>query len=128
MKPIDLVLPHIKVYWRIIALGMSALIVVDVMQLFIPRVIKQVVDAGHKYGIEVGKCGEMAGDPFYTMVLMGLGFDSLSMNPISIPLIKEIVRLVSYQDARKVAKKALRFSTTLEVEHYVKKVMMNLPI
>ena len=44
MKPIDLILPHIKVYWRIIALGMSALIVVDIMQLFIPRVIKQVVD------------------------------------------------------------------------------------
>jgi ATP-binding cassette subfamily B protein len=44
MKPIDLILAHIKIYWRIIALGLSALIVVDVMQLFIPRVIKRVVD------------------------------------------------------------------------------------
>lgn len=44
MKPIDLLLPHLKAHWRTIAVGLSALIVVDMMQLAIPRVIKQVVD------------------------------------------------------------------------------------
>ncbi len=44
MKPINLIIPHFKQYWRIVAVGLMALIVVDVMQLSIPRVIKQVVD------------------------------------------------------------------------------------
>lgn len=44
MKPLDLILSHFKAQWRTIAIGLSALIVVDVMQLTIPRVIKQVVD------------------------------------------------------------------------------------
>ena len=44
MKPIDLILPHFKAQWRTIAIGLLALIVVDVMQLSIPRVIKRVVD------------------------------------------------------------------------------------
>jgi ATP-binding cassette subfamily B protein len=44
MKPIDLILPHFKAQWRTIVIGLSALIIVDVMQLTIPRVIKQVVD------------------------------------------------------------------------------------
>ncbi len=44
MKPIDIIIPHFKRHWRIIAVGLTALVVVDVMQLFIPRVIKRVVD------------------------------------------------------------------------------------
>ncbi len=44
MKPIDLIIPHFKRHWRIVAVGLLALIIVDVMQLSIPRVIKRVVD------------------------------------------------------------------------------------
>lgn len=44
MKPIDLILPHFKAQWRTIAIGLLALIVVDVIQLTVPRVIKRVVD------------------------------------------------------------------------------------
>ena len=44
MRPIDLILPHFKSYWRTVVLGLSALIIVDIVQLSIPRMIKWVVD------------------------------------------------------------------------------------
>ncbi|HPP07258.1 MAG TPA: phosphoenolpyruvate--protein phosphotransferase, partial [Syntrophorhabdaceae bacterium] len=56
------------------------------------RMIRQVVDAAHANGIEVAMCGEMAGEPLYIPVLIGLGLDELSMNPYSVPKAKKIVR------------------------------------
>ena len=56
------------------------------------RMIKQVVEAGHAAGISVAVCGEMAGDPLYTPILLGLGVDELSMNALAIPVVKRIVR------------------------------------
>ncbi len=44
-------------------------------------------------------CGELAGDPLATVVLLGLGLDSFSMGPIGIPLIKRIVRSVGIMEA-----------------------------
>lgn len=57
------------------------------------RMIAQVVEAGHSAGIEVGLCGEMAGDMSTLPVLLGLGLDSLSMHPLAIPYVKKMVRL-----------------------------------
>lgn len=56
------------------------------------RMIAQVVEAGHNAGIEVGLCGEMAGDMSTLPVLLGLGLDSLSMHPLAIPYVKKMVR------------------------------------
>lgn len=56
------------------------------------RMIAQVVEAGHQAGIEVGLCGEMAGDVHTLPVLLGLGIDGLSMHPLAIPAIKKMVR------------------------------------
>ncbi len=56
------------------------------------RMIAQVVEAGHNAGIEVGLCGEMAGDMGTLPVLLGLGLDSLSMHPLAIPYVKRMVR------------------------------------
>ncbi len=44
------------------------------------RLTKMVVEAGHRHGISVAVCGEMAGDELYTLVLLGLGIDELSMH------------------------------------------------
>jgi phosphotransferase system enzyme I (PtsI) len=52
------------------------------------KLIRHMVEEGHKAGIEVAMCGEMAGEPVYTMVLLGLGLDELSMNALVIPRIK----------------------------------------
>jgi phosphoenolpyruvate-protein phosphotransferase (PTS system enzyme I) len=87
------------------------------------RMIKQVVDAGHAGGITVAVCGEMAGDPLYTPVLLGLGVDELSMNALAIPVVKRIVRHASMEEAQDFARQALQHSTVEEVNAYVTGVM-----
>jgi phosphotransferase system enzyme I (PtsI) len=83
------------------------------------RTIKFIVDSAHRNGIRVGMCGEMAADPTYTLLLVGLGLDEFSMNPVSIPLIKKIVRAVNRKEAMRVADKALKLPTAQEVEEFV---------
>jgi phosphotransferase system enzyme I (PtsI) len=56
------------------------------------RMIKQTVEAGHARGIEVGLCGEMAGDIMAVPVLLGLGLDELSMRPSVVPFVKRLLR------------------------------------
>lgn len=80
------------------------------------RMIKQVVDAGHDNGIEVGLCGEMAGDPAYLPVLLGLGIDELSLNPLSIPCIKRMVRNSMAEKVEELAGDLLTCSTVAEVK------------
>jgi len=78
------------------------------------RTISYIVRAGHKEGIKVTMCGEMAGEAQYALILLGLGLDELSMNPMSIPLIKSIIRSVSLADADYVASKCLTFRDVSE--------------
>ena len=56
------------------------------------RMVRYVVDAGHAAGMRVGMCGEMAGEPMFALVLLGLGLDELSMNSTSIPVVKSVLR------------------------------------
>ena len=83
------------------------------------RLMKFIVDKAHEAGVKVGLCGEMASDPQYSLVLLGLGLDELSMNPVSIPLIKQIVRSVKYSDAREVFEHCLTLSTAQEINEYL---------
>jgi phosphoenolpyruvate-protein phosphotransferase (PTS system enzyme I) len=84
------------------------------------RSLKIVVDAAHAAGIEACICGEMAGEPEYLPVLLGLGFDELSMNAVSIPRVKKILRRCSMADAKEVASRVLTYSTAAEAETYLK--------
>ena len=68
------------------------------------RLISQVVAAGHAQGIPVGMCGEMAGDPSATEVLIGLGLDELSMASGSILPVKKQLRTIDARRAEKVAR------------------------
>ncbi len=85
------------------------------------RLIKGVVDGGHRHGIEVGICGEMAGDPEYVVILLGLGLDQFSMNALSIPAVKRLIREMVYEKAREVAERALECSTASEVRRLLKR-------
>ncbi len=58
------------------------------------RLIKNIIDAGHKAKIWVGMCGEMAGEPGFGLILLGLGLDEFSMSPAAVPEIKYIIRYV----------------------------------
>ncbi|NIA19450.1 MAG: phosphoenolpyruvate--protein phosphotransferase [Xanthomonadaceae bacterium] len=87
------------------------------------RLLQSTIEAAHGNGIPVSVCGEMAGEPLYTLVLMGLGLDQLSMNPFSVPYIKKIIRNSTYQEAREILTKCLTFKVATEVEEYVAEQM-----
>ncbi|MRR05496.1 MAG: phosphoenolpyruvate--protein phosphotransferase [Deltaproteobacteria bacterium] len=83
------------------------------------RSLKIVADAAHRAGIYVSICGEMAGEPNYLPILLGMGFDELSMNAVSIPKVKKILRRCSKRDAEETSRQALSYSTAAEVESYL---------
>jgi phosphotransferase system enzyme I (PtsI) len=84
------------------------------------RMIRGIVEAGHRAGIEVAICGEMAADPAYLLILLGLGLDELSMNPFYIPRVKKILRSSSYEEAKQLLEEVSRLSTAAEIEDWVK--------
>ena len=83
------------------------------------RLIKNVIDSGHREKIWVGMCGEMAGEPGFGLILLGLGLDEFSMSPAAVPEMKYAIRNVNFSDAKKVAEKALSLPTSEEVDSFV---------
>lgn len=79
------------------------------------RMIQRVVDAAKDAGIEVNMCGEMAGDPLNLPVLLGMGLDGISMNPISIPAVKTTVRRLSLGESKRFLEEAMRKPTAADV-------------
>jgi phosphotransferase system enzyme I (PtsP) len=78
--------------------------------------IRMTVDAAHDAGRRVGMCGEMAGNPLCTLLLIGMGLDELSMGAPSVPVIKQLVRSARHDDAVRIAAEALRCDTIEEVK------------
>ncbi len=72
------------------------------------HVVGDIVQSAHRRNKPVGVCGEMAGDPASALLLIGLGVDSLSMNPTSLPRVKWTIRSFTMQQARGLADKALK--------------------
>jgi len=87
------------------------------------KMIKQVVDVGHRAGIHVAMCGEMAGDPLYVMILLALELDELSMNPLAIPKVKEIIRATTLKDSKKLLREVMKMSSATEIRALVEKTM-----
>ncbi len=83
------------------------------------RIIKGVARAAIDAGINVGVCGEMAGEPEYALILLGFGIQTLSMNAISILKVKRLMRSVSYSGAKEICEEIIKFPTAIEVERYV---------
>ncbi|MEI6217945.1 MAG: putative PEP-binding protein [bacterium] len=79
------------------------------------RLIKNTIDAGHKHGIWVGVCGEMAADPIICPLLVGLGIDEISVTPPAVPVIKDIIRNITLRQAREVAGRAMEAKSAVEV-------------
>ena len=87
------------------------------------RMIQQVVEAGRSGGISVAVCGEMAGDPLYLAILLGLGVDELSMNHMAIPMVKKVIRLINYMDAKQMASQAMDMVTVEEINEFAAQEM-----
>jgi phosphotransferase system enzyme I (PtsI) len=91
------------------------------------RLIRTVIETAHKAGIQVGMCGQMAGDPASVVLLAGLEIDELSMSPFSIPEIKMLIRNIEFSEAKKIIDAVMTLETPEEInaltQKYVEKYM-----
>ena len=90
------------------------------------RALKATCDAANNAGIHVCICGEMAGEPLYAMVLAGLGFHELSMNPSCVPRVKRVLRQISRRDGELLVEKLLQLATSKEVSCQIDEDMRKL--
>lgn len=87
------------------------------------RMLRIIIDNAHKEGLMVGMCGEMAGDPLCTVVLLGLGLDSFSMSSAVIPEIKKMIRSVTVAEAQILVGRITELETAAEVRQHVEEWM-----
>ena len=83
------------------------------------KLIKGVIDAGTKAGIEVSLCGEMAGDPKLTKLLIGLGLTNFSMHPSSLLKVKKVILESEFSKLKSKAKKILNTHDKIEIENLI---------
>ncbi|PAB59804.1 phosphoenolpyruvate--protein phosphotransferase [Anaeromicrobium sediminis] len=83
------------------------------------RLIKMVIDNGHKNEIWVGMCGEMAGDKRMIPILLGFGLDEFSMSASSILPARNLIRSLSYSQMKDFSDKILGMATAQEIESYI---------
>jgi phosphotransferase system enzyme I (PtsI) len=84
------------------------------------RLIDIVIQAAKRQELVVNVCGEMSGDPIYTLLLLGMGLRQLSVTPHSIPEIKKIIRSVTLEEAVHVAREAMSLETARDVNNYLR--------
>ena len=84
------------------------------------RMLRDIVRSAQRAEVECGLCGEMAGEPMYVLLLLGIGLRHFSMAPNDIPEIKKAIRSTSVAYAARVAKRALSFDTDRQVTNYLR--------
>ncbi|MFY7698326.1 MAG: phosphoenolpyruvate--protein phosphotransferase [Legionella sp.] len=87
------------------------------------RTLLKIVEGGHAAGVEVSICGEMASDPLAVILLLAMGFDTLSMNSFSLPRIKWVIRKLSIANARKTLAAVMELEHPTEIRLYLQKVL-----
>ncbi|WP_432667085.1 phosphoenolpyruvate--protein phosphotransferase [Wukongibacter baidiensis] len=86
------------------------------------RLIKNVIDVSHRSNKFTGMCGEFAGNPISTILLLGMGLDEFSMNASSILKIRKIISSVDMDFAQTVVENVMKLSDPNEIENYLKEV------
>ena len=79
------------------------------------QILKIIVDTANAHNADLTVCGEMAGDPFYTLFLLGIGVKKLSMAAPQVPLVKKIIRSVHLSGAQNLARRALMLTSTGQI-------------
>jgi phosphoenolpyruvate-protein phosphotransferase (PTS system enzyme I) len=83
------------------------------------RTVAHIVTEANKAGKTVSICGEMAGDTLAIPLLVGLGLNSLSLSPSTIPYAKRIISKFSFENARELSIECLNCSTETEIQHKI---------
>ncbi len=84
------------------------------------RSLRDIIRTCAHEGVDCSLCGEMAGEPMFTLLLLGLGLRSFSMAPINIPEIKKLIRACTLTSAERVTRRALTFDTDQQVLNYLR--------
>jgi len=79
------------------------------------KMLADIIESAAQTDIDVSICGEMASDPHFTMLLLGLGFTSMSMSAPSLVYVKDLIRSVSLKQCEELAKEALQKATAPEI-------------
>ncbi|HVN95854.1 MAG TPA: phosphoenolpyruvate--protein phosphotransferase [Syntrophorhabdaceae bacterium] len=87
------------------------------------RMIKKSVEDAHANKIDIALCGEMAGEPLYAPVLLGLGLDEISMNPYSIPRTKKVIRSLDHSYCRELLEEIMKKDSPREAEALLRNEM-----
>ncbi len=84
------------------------------------RLINMAVKTAHEHKVPISMCGQMCGNPLYTMLLLGMGLRSLSVTPAAIPEIKRVCRSVELPHCEQVTKRCIEFDSAHHVRTYLK--------
>jgi phosphotransferase system enzyme I (PtsI) len=84
------------------------------------RLIRTVIQDAHKAQIDVHICGEMASEPQYIMLLLGMGVRTLSLAPPMIPEVKQVIRSVTMEDCNGLARKTLGMNSERQIASYLR--------
>ncbi|MBA4390708.1 MAG: phosphoenolpyruvate--protein phosphotransferase [Syntrophus sp. (in: bacteria)] len=90
------------------------------------RLIKKAVDDAHAHKIDIALCGEMAGEPLYIPVLLGLGLDEISMNPYSIPRAKKVIRGLEQDYCRELVEEIMKKDSPGEAKTLLRSEMVRM--
>lgn len=84
------------------------------------RLINMAVKTANEHDVPISMCGQMCGNPLYTMFLLGLGLRSMSVTPAAIPEVKRVCRSVNLPQCQQVSERALKFDSAHHVRTYLK--------
>lgn len=93
---------------------------------FHPAVLRALYSLTHvakKYKIGLTVCGEMGGDPYFTLLFMAMGINSLSMSPISMPIVKKIIKSGYLEEGKELLNKVLMVTTESEMRNIIENEM-----
>ncbi|GMW03544.1 MAG: phosphoenolpyruvate-protein phosphotransferase [Candidatus Hydrogenedentota bacterium] len=80
------------------------------------RMIRRTVKAAHSNKIPCSVCGEMAGDPLFTEVLLGLGVTALSMSSVSVPMVRAEINSIHFSQARRLARRVIGMASSEDIK------------
>ncbi|HEV8456299.1 MAG TPA: putative PEP-binding protein, partial [Gemmatimonadales bacterium] len=89
----------------------------------IVRQLHRVVEVGRAAELPVSVCGEMASEPLSAVLLLGLGYDRLSVSPPALPLVKWVIRTVPEESARQAASAALAAADAADVSRVLREAV-----
>jgi phosphotransferase system enzyme I (PtsI) len=86
----------------------------------IVRLLREIINNGKRLGIEVAMCGEMSAEVVYTILLLGMGLENLSITPVNILEVKKVIRSVTMYEARETAEVVMHLSDAKSAESFLR--------